>query len=54
MGGVEGDLKDGLTKFKDNFNPMINELIGEFDIPVNKLLYNASQKAYNFLRNRNK
>jgi len=46
MGGVEGDLKDGLTKFKSNFNPMINEFIGEFDIPVNKFLYKASQFAY--------
>lgn len=34
MGGVEGSLDDGLTKFKDNFNPTINEMIGEFDIPV--------------------
>lgn len=33
MGGVEGSLDDGLTKFKDNFNPTINEFIGEFDIP---------------------
>lgn len=34
MGGVEGSFDDGLTKFKDNFNPTINEMIGEFDIPV--------------------
>ncbi|MBB5183848.1 peptidoglycan bridge formation glycyltransferase FemA/FemB family protein [Catenisphaera adipataccumulans] len=46
MGGVEGTLDDGLTKFKDNFNPTINEFIGEFDIPVNKLLYPAAKKAY--------
>ena len=46
MGGVEGDLADGLTKFKSNFDPYINEFIGEFDLPVNKLLYNASQFAY--------
>lgn len=46
MGGVEGDLKDGLTKFKSNFNPMIEEFIGEFDIPVNKVLYQASAYAY--------
>ena len=31
MGGVEGSLDDGLTKFKDNFNPTINEFIGEFE-----------------------
>ena len=46
MGGVEGDLQDGLTKFKANFHPHINEFIGEFDLPVNRVLYHASQKAY--------
>lgn len=46
MGGVEGSLDDGLTKFKSNFNPLIDETIGEFDIPVNKLLYKASEMAY--------
>lgn len=46
MGGVEGDLKDGLTKFKSNFSPYINEFIGEFDIPVSKPLYKLSQIAY--------
>lgn len=46
MGGVEGDLADGLTKFKSNFDPYINEFIGEFDLPVNKILYGLSQSAY--------
>lgn len=46
MGGVEGSLDDGLTKFKANFNPLIDEYIGEFDMPVNKLLYKSSQMAY--------
>lgn len=46
MGGVEGDLADGLTKFKANFNPYINEFIGEFDLPVNRLLYQLSEWAY--------
>lgn len=46
MGGVEGDLADGLTKFKSNFDPYINEFIGEFDLPVNKVLYGLSQSAY--------
>lgn len=44
MGGVEGSLDDGLTKFKDNFNPIINEFIGEFDLPVSKLLYSLATK----------
>lgn len=53
MGGVEGDLQDGLTKFKANFNPYINEFIGEFDLPVNNLLYNASQMAYKIRKKKN-
>lgn len=46
IGGIEGDLSDGLTKFKSNFNPTIEETIGEFDIPVNKLLFSLSEFAY--------
>ncbi|WP_159591909.1 peptidoglycan bridge formation glycyltransferase FemA/FemB family protein [Streptococcus halichoeri] len=34
MGGVEGELNDGLTTFKSHFSPTIEEFIGEFDIPV--------------------
>lgn len=39
MGGVEGDLSDGLTKFKANFNPTIEESVGEFNIPSSPLYY---------------
>lgn len=46
MGGLEGSLNDGLIKFKANFNPTINEFIGEFDLPVNRLLLKASEYAY--------
>lgn len=46
MGGVEGTLDDGLTHFKDNFAPMIHEYIGEFDIPVYKLLYKPAKMMY--------
>lgn len=46
MGGLEGSLNDGLLKFKANFNPTINEFVGEFDLPVNKLLFKASEYAY--------
>lgn len=50
MGGVEGTLDDGLTKFKDNFHPIINEFIGEFDLPVNKLLYPLFHFLYNDMK----
>ncbi|MEJ8737781.1 peptidoglycan bridge formation glycyltransferase FemA/FemB family protein [Erysipelotrichaceae bacterium HCN-30851] len=46
MGGIEGSLKGGLTQFKSNFKPVINEYIGEFDLPVYKSLYRLSQYAY--------
>lgn len=52
MGGVEGTLDDGLTKFKSNFNPTIEEFIGEFNIPVNGLLYKLSNLAYNIRKQR--
>ena len=39
MGGIEGNLKGGLTKFKANFHPIINEYIGEFDIVYHKLFH---------------
>lgn len=53
MGGVEGDLQDGLSRFKANFNPTINEFIGEFDLPVNKLLYSLSAFAYEARKKKN-
>ena len=52
MGGVEGTLDDGLTKFKDNFKPTINEFIGEFDIPVYPFMYRLTQKAYKILKSK--
>ncbi len=45
MGGIEGNFKGGLTKFKANYNPTIHEFIGEFDLPVNKVLYGLAMKA---------
>ncbi|MEF2609819.1 MAG: peptidoglycan bridge formation glycyltransferase FemA/FemB family protein [Faecalicoccus sp.] len=53
MGGVEGTLKDGLSVYKSNFNPMVNEFIGEFDLPVNKMLFKLSEKAYEMIKKRN-
>lgn len=50
MGGIEGSLKGGLVDFKEIFYPRINEFIGEFDLPVNKMLYNLSQIAYKTLK----
>lgn len=46
MGGVEGSLKDGLTGYKSKFNALVSEYIGEFDLPVNTILYKLSRFAY--------
>lgn len=45
MGGVDGDFQDGLSEFKSNFAPYIREYIGEFDLPVHRVLYALSMKA---------
>ena len=41
LGGVEGKLDDSLTMFKDLYSPVFESYIGEFDLPVNKLMYQA-------------
>lgn len=48
MGGLENSLSedDGLLNFKKNYDPTIEEGIGEFDIPVNKFLFSLSENAY--------
>lgn len=50
MGGIEGTLDDGLAKFKSNFNPVIIEYVGEFDLPVMPLLYKLAKFAQNKLK----
>ena len=39
FGGIPGTLDDGLTEFKSFFSPNVDEYIGEFDLPVNKIVY---------------
>lgn len=48
MGGLENSLSesDGLLKFKKHFNPKIEIYVGEFDLPVNRFLFNLSKLAY--------
>lgn len=47
MGGIEGTLDDGLSKFKSNFNPDVQRLIGEFTLPINKVFAGLGLWAYN-------
>lgn len=35
LGGVEGSLNDHLTNTKEKYNPMLFELVGEFDLTLN-------------------
>ena len=45
MGGVENQLDGGLYHFKSKFNPMIEEFVGEFNLPTS-ILYPLVNKAY--------
>ncbi|MDR0691095.1 MAG: aminoacyltransferase [Streptococcaceae bacterium] len=54
LGGLEASLNDGLLKFKNNFNPTIEEFIGEFDLPANKFFFTLSQWAYKMKKHRRK
>lgn len=45
MGGIENDLSGGLYSFKSKFKPEIEEMIGEFNLPVSPL-YKLSNLAY--------
>ncbi|TWS94266.1 aminoacyltransferase [Streptococcus sp. sy018] len=46
MGGVENDLSGGLYNFKSKLNPTIEEFIGEFNLPINPVLYRLFMLAY--------
>lgn len=44
LGGVEGDLQDGLYEFKSKFCPLLAEYYGEFDLVI-------SESGYKFIKN---
>ena len=45
LGGIDGSLNDHLSTFKSKFNPNVLELVGEYDLIINKTFYNL----FNFL-----
>lgn len=45
LGGVDGSLQDHLSTFKSKFNPNVLELVGEYDLIINKPIY----KIFNIL-----
>lgn len=46
MGGISGDLEDGLLEYKSHFDPHIVSYLGEFDLPVCPVLY----RLYRFMK----
>ena len=46
MGGIEGTLDDGLTKFKSSWNMEIEEYIGEFNYILDPIMYKAFDDIY--------
>lgn len=45
LGGIDGSLEDHLSTFKSKFNPNVLELVGEYDLIINKFWY----KVFNML-----
>ena len=54
MGGIENSLGGGLYHFKSKFNPVIEEFVGEFNLPTSTLypLVNKAYKIRKKLRNK--
>lgn len=55
LGGVDGSLNDHLSTFKSKFNPEVLELVGEFDLVINKFwfsMFNAAVKTLKFVRSK--
>ncbi len=44
LGGVDGDMTSPLANFKLKFAPHVFEFPGEFDLPVDKLMYMSFEK----------
>lgn len=39
LGGIDGSLSDHLSTFKSKFNPLVIEFIGEYNLPINKIIF---------------
>lgn len=55
LGGIDGSLEDHLATFKSKFNPNVLELVGEFDLIINKFwysLFNLGMKILKFIRSK--
>lgn len=55
LGGVDGSLNDHLSTFKSKFNPEVLELVGEYDLIINKFwfsMFNVAVKTLKFIRSK--
>ena len=58
LGGVDGNLSDNLTTFKQKFNGRIMEFCGEYDLPISfiyypiRILYPLLLKIYKLIKKR--
>lgn len=55
LGGIDGSLEDHLSTFKSKFNPVVLELVGEYDYIINKPFYsmfNLALKIRKYLMSR--
>ena len=50
LGGIAGTLDDGLYEFKSQFNPIIIEYAGEFDLKIDNFKYNLMEKGLPILK----
>ena len=50
FGGMEGSLEDGLSQFKASFNGQVIEYMGEFDLVLNPILYQAYKIGWPILK----
>lgn len=50
LGGIAGSLDDGLYEFKSQFNPIIIEYAGEFDLKINNFKYSLMEKGLPVLK----
>lgn len=54
LGGVDGSLEDHLSTFKSKFNPQVLELVGEYDLVINKfwfLIFKLGMKIHKIILN---
>lgn len=50
LGGIDGSLEDHLSVFKSKFNPQVLELVGEFDLVIDKFWYKMFNLAVGFIK----